>query len=84
MRRSAVIRALSNDLSPGSVDNSVGNAATISLNGPDPGILQSAESLCSPEVPEITSHFSVGVVSVNTLLQLVQAVDRTREQRKHR
>jgi hypothetical protein len=61
-----------------------GNAATICLNGPDPGILQSAESLCSPEVPEITSHFSVGVVSVNTLLQLVQAVDRTREQRKHR
>jgi hypothetical protein len=79
-----VIRAISNDLSPGSVDNSVGNAATISLNGPDPGILQSAKSLWSPEVPEITSHFSVGVVSVNTLLQLVQTVDRTRGQRKHR
>jgi hypothetical protein len=62
-----VIRAISNDLSLGSVDNSVGNAATISLNGPDPGILQSAESLCSPEVPEILSHFFVGVASVNTL-----------------
>jgi hypothetical protein len=62
-----VIHAISNDLSPGSVGNSVGNAATISLNGPDPGILQSAESLCSPEVIEIPSHFFVGVVSVNTL-----------------
>jgi hypothetical protein len=37
------------------------------LDGPDPGILPFGESLCSPEVPGITSYFSVGVVSVNTL-----------------
>jgi hypothetical protein len=44
----------------------VDNAATISLNGPDPGILQFAESLCSAEATEIASHLSVWVVSVNT------------------
>jgi hypothetical protein len=49
------------------VDNSVGNAATISLKGPDPGILQFAESLCSAEVLEITNHSYVSVVAVNTL-----------------
>ena len=46
------------DLSPGSVDNSVGNAAMISLKtAPIRAFLQFAESLCSSEATEIKGYF---------------------------